>query len=129
MSNEFSKLTLAVDLDGTLIRSDLFVEGLIKRIFGAPWRTIEVISWLLRGRAWAKARIAEHTALDPASLPYNVEFVRWLQFERAKGRPMVLASAGDQTVVRAVAEHLGLFDGMHKPEVGEESPPTCGRLS
>jgi len=105
-------LPLAVDLDGTLIRGDLLVEGVLRLVFAKPWRVFAVAGWFARGRAYAKARIAEHTSLDPVILPYDECFVAWLKEERAKGRAIVLASASDERMVRAVADYVGLFDGV-----------------
>ncbi len=44
-------LPLAVDLDGTLIRTDLFVEGMVRLAFSKPWLLPSLVLWLMRGRA------------------------------------------------------------------------------
>lgn len=106
-----ARAPLAVDLDGTLIRGDLFMEGMLRLGFGRPLRVFALLGWLTRGRAYAKARVAEHAPCDPATLPYDQRVLAWLQEERAAGRTIVLASASDETMVRAVADHVGVFDG------------------
>lgn len=103
-------LPLAVDLDGTLLRTDLFIEGMARLVFGKPWKIPALIGWLTRGRAYAKKRIFAIFDVDPTTLPYDERVLTWLREERAKGRAIVLASACDRVAVDKVAKHVGLFD-------------------
>lgn len=108
MSEE--KPPLAVDLDGTLIHTDLFAQGMSALLARSPWRTPLLLAWLLRGRAYAKKRLAALFPVDPASLPYDQRVIAWLREERASGRRIALATAFDRAGAEAVAAHLGLFD-------------------
>ncbi len=101
---------LFVDLDGTLIRTDLLFESLLALIRRNPLYLVVIPCWLLRGRAWLKHQLARRAKIDPAGLPYNEEFLAWLGQQRAQGRPMTLISASNQSCASAVAEHVGLFD-------------------
>jgi 4-hydroxybenzoate polyprenyltransferase/phosphoserine phosphatase len=101
---------LVVDLDGTLIHSDLLWESLMLTLGRAPWLALLVPFWLLAGRARLKDRLAQRAALDPSALPYAEEVVAWLRSERANGRRLVLATASDRRLAQRVADHLGLFD-------------------
>ncbi len=101
---------LFVDLDGTLIRTDLLFESLLLLIRRNPLYLAVVPFWLLKGRAWLKHQIARRVEIDPAGLPYNAAFLAWLGDQRARGRAMTLISASNQRYVSAVAEHVGLFD-------------------
>ncbi|ANP46790.1 UbiA family prenyltransferase [Candidatus Viadribacter manganicus] len=103
---------LAVDLDGTLIRSDLFIEGMVRLAFSKPWLLPSLLLWLTRGRAYAKQRIFQIFDFDPAELPYDERVIGWLREERTKGRKIVLASACDRVAVEKVAEHVGIFDAV-----------------
>jgi 4-hydroxybenzoate polyprenyltransferase len=106
-----AKLTpLAVDLDGTLMRGDVFMEGMMRFLFANPLRLPKLIGWLMRGRAYAKARLEADAPTDPALLPYDERVVSWLKEERARGRTIVLATAADAASARAVADHVGVFD-------------------
>jgi 4-hydroxybenzoate polyprenyltransferase/phosphoserine phosphatase len=101
---------LCVDLDGTLLKTDLLWEsalGLVKRDPGA---LAKAPFWLLSGRANLKRRLAELAALDVALLPYRDEVLELIATERARGRRIVLVSAADETFAQAVAAHLGCFD-------------------
>lgn len=99
-----------VDLDGTLIRSDLLLESALAFLRHAPWRVFAIVSWALRGPSYVKARLAEHFDLDPAILPYRTELISYLQELKRNGRHLVLATASNERLARLVASHLGLFN-------------------
>lgn len=100
-----------MDLDGTLIRSDLLWECLCIFARSHPVRFFaEAPFWLLGGKAAFKARLAERVVPDASHLPYRPEVLDYLTRERAGGREIVLASASDEAWVRPVADHIGLFD-------------------
>nr|MBW4025439.1 UbiA family prenyltransferase [Pseudomonadota bacterium] len=122
---------LAVDLDGTLIHADLFVESALRFIMAGPFNILRLIGWLLAGRAVAKANLARLAPCNPADLPYDERVVAWLNEERASGRMIVLATAADQAEAQAVARHLGLFDAVlaSNGEVNLKSGRKAGWLS
>ena len=104
-------IPLCVDLDGTLIRSDLLVEGLLA--MGTDWRHWPLLARLLSGsRAALKQRVSHAVPIDPALLPYNEALLAYLREQKRRGRTLVLATAADEVSARAVAEHLGLFDAV-----------------
>jgi 4-hydroxybenzoate polyprenyltransferase/phosphoserine phosphatase len=103
---------LVVDLDGTLLRSDLFVESFFALVAADPLAACRTTLSLREGRARTKTLLAEQIQPDWASLPWNVEFLAFLKAERTRGRAIYLASASAGRYVQAVADHLGLFDGI-----------------
>lgn len=125
------QLPLAVDLDGTLIRSDVFIEDMLRFVVAGPWRVFTLIGWLMRGRAYAKAKLAELQPLDPTLLPYDERVLAWLREERANGRTIVLATASDERSAQAVADHAGVFDGVFASngEVNLKSSRKAERLA
>ncbi len=104
---------LYVDLDGTLIATDLLHESALRLARDAPPQALRLPGWVLGGdKAALKRRIAAHVAIDPAGLPYREEVVTWLREQKANGRRIVLATASDQKYADAVARHLGVFDAV-----------------
>jgi phosphoserine phosphatase len=101
---------LCVDLDGTVIATDLLWEGLFTLIRSRPLDLLRLPAWLLEGKAAFKRKIAERANVEAATLPYRPEVVEFLKREHEAGRRLVLATAADAKAARAVAEHLGLFD-------------------
>ena len=102
---------LVVDLDGTLIRSDLLVESAFAYVSADPLRIGRLLVTLPKGKAALKAEIASETAVEATHLPYDDRVLALVREARGAGRPVHLASASNERYVRAVAEHLGLFDG------------------
>ena len=100
---------LCVDLDGTLITTDLVWEHLARLLRRNPLMIFAVLWWWSRGRARLKAQLARRVKVDPATLPYQLEFIAWLRTQKAAGRPLVLATAADLHMALPVAAHLGLF--------------------
>lgn len=103
-------LPLYVDLDGTLIYSDLLFESFLLLIKQNPLYLFACAWWLLRGRGYLKAQIAQRVVLDATLLPYNEKLLAWLRGQHAAGRRLVLASASERGLVSQVADHLGFFD-------------------
>lgn len=103
---------LVVDLDGTLVRSDLLVESFFMLLSAAPLRALAALAGLYKGRAAFKTRIASEITLDLDALPLNDDMIAFLHAEKARGRRLYLASAADEAYVRAIAARLGLFDGI-----------------
>lgn len=109
MSTSPGERALCVDLDGTLIHSDLLWESFVAAIKQRPSTLLRLPLWLLRGRAHLKRQLAQSAALDVAVLPYREEVVSLVRGEYARGREVVLATAADASLAAAVAAHLGVF--------------------
>jgi 4-hydroxybenzoate polyprenyltransferase/phosphoserine phosphatase len=102
-------IPLCVDLDGTLIRTDVLWESLVRLLKQNPLYAFVLPFWLFRGRAFLKEQIAARVHLDVAVLPYCQPLVDFLRAEHNQGRRLVLATAADEQLARRVARHLGFF--------------------
>lgn len=100
---------LCVDLDGTVMKSDMLWESLLRLLRRNPFDLFRVLLWWTRGRACLKQQIAARTSVDPAALPYHEPFLDFLRAERSKGRRLLLVTASDRAVAEPVARHLGVF--------------------
>lgn len=103
-------LPLYVDLDGTLISTDLLWEALRALLRERPSSIALGPLWLARGRARLKGEWAERVRLPVDTLPYRADVLAYVDRARAEGRPVVLASASPRSWVEDVARHLGVFD-------------------
>ncbi len=103
---------LFVDLDGTLIKTDLLAESALALVKQAPWMIFVMPFWLLRGKAHLKARIAERVSLENDTLPLQNEFVAYLQAQHASGRTIHLATASDACLAQPIAKRLGIFQSV-----------------
>lgn len=110
MTSAASLPPLVVDLDGTLLLTDMLHESAVGLLRAAPLSVLRIPFWLGQGKAALKAELARRYAFEPALLPFNEPFVAWLREQRAAGRHLVLCTASDVRIAKAVAAHLGLFD-------------------
>jgi 4-hydroxybenzoate polyprenyltransferase len=103
---------LCVDLDGSVIRTDLLLECLLALVKRNPIYLLLAAVWWARGPAVLKAEIARRVQLDPTVLPYNTELLLWLRNEHARGRQLWLCTGSNERLAGAVARHLGIFSGV-----------------
>lgn len=101
---------LVVDLDGTLIKTDLLVETYICYVRINPVNLLKPLSWISKGKHILKANLANKVDMDVSSLPYNKEVIDFISHERQSGREIVLATASYHSLAEKVAQHLALFD-------------------
>jgi phosphoserine phosphatase len=104
-----SSVPLCVDLDGTLIRTDLLWESLLILLKKNPLFAFAVPFWWAKGRAHLKAQIASRVRLDPSYLPYHAPLLDYLRAEKAQGRRLLLVTASDAQLAQGVADHVSLF--------------------
>jgi apolipoprotein N-acyltransferase len=105
-----NQIPLVVDLDGTLIKTDLLWESLARLLRRNPFWLFPVLFWWTRGRALLKHKLAARVKIDPATLPYNELFLKFLREQNAAGRKIILATASDLQMAKPVADHASLFD-------------------
>ncbi|HEX3683634.1 MAG TPA: UbiA family prenyltransferase [Bryobacteraceae bacterium] len=105
-----SLLPLCVDLDGTLIRTDLLLESLLLLVRQNFWYLFWVPFWMFAGKAALKQRLAEKVCLDAAAIPYNKDLVEWVREQKRQGRRTVLATASNRILAAKVSAYLGCFD-------------------
>ncbi len=107
-----------VDLDGTLVRTDLFLESLLQLIRRNPFNIFQIILWILKGRSFAKERVANCVNLYVEHLPYQTQLLNYLREQKEQGKRIILATASHRLYAEQVATHLGLFDGRPAPAAG-----------
>ncbi|WP_040259770.1 UbiA family prenyltransferase [Pseudomonas massiliensis] len=109
---------LIVDLDGTLLRSDLLLETFLAYVRKKPTGVVSVLGWLRQGKAELKEGLALAAELDVAVLPYDPEVLGLIRQARREGREVVLATASHRTLAERIAAHVGEFDDVFASEQG-----------
>ena len=110
--NKISNLPLCVDLDGTLIYSDLLLESFLLLIKKKPLYIFLILYNFLKGKAALKAYIAKHININPSLLPYNTTFLRWVREQKAQGRNIWLCTASNEKLAHSISNHLNFFSGI-----------------
>ena len=99
-----------MDLDGTLLNTDMLWESLKDVARKRPWCGLLFPFWFLQGRAHLKQQVAARANVDIAALPFHHGFVDFLKQEKARGRKLILATASDQIIAEKIAARFDLFD-------------------
>ncbi len=107
-----TEVPLVVDLDGTLIKSDLLYESVLLFLRKNPLNIFLVIKWLFSGISVLKVKLSQRVIIDVESLPYNQSFLNYLRREFEIGRQLVLATASPIIYAQKVAEHLRIFSSV-----------------
>ncbi|WP_231700969.1 UbiA family prenyltransferase [Aliiruegeria sabulilitoris] len=110
---EIGSGVLAVDLDGTLLRSDMLFEcfwsGLGQDVRG----TLKAVHRLGHGKAQLKQALFEVASVDVSTLPFDENVIEYVKAWRAEGGRTALVTASTQPIAEKIAEHLGIFDEVH----------------
>lgn len=101
---------LVVDLDGTLIRTDMLQESTLVVLRNNPLHVFSLPLWLSQGKAQLKRTLASQFEFDPQLLPYNLELLTWLKDQRANGRRLILCTASEHAIASSISTFLGIFD-------------------
>lgn len=101
---------IAVDLDGTLIKSDILYDSVILFIKNHYLQFYMLFIWLFKGKAFLKAKLADIAYPSVTSLPYNEEVLQTLRHHKERGAYLVLATATYQSIADEISAHLGIFD-------------------
>lgn len=101
---------LVLDLDGTLLRSDLLFESLAAAAKRNPLVLIMGLWWLfVGGRARLKAELAQYAVPDSELIPVNDEVVRLAENEALAGRSVVLATAAHELLAFRIAKRFAFI--------------------
>lgn len=115
---------LCVDLDGTLIKTDMLFESALLLLKVAPWSIFLFPIWLLRGKANLKAQIARRTDIADLSVPFNEDVVDFVRDSRGSRKTLLITGTNEE-LAKTLVQHLNVFDEVHgstddRNLVGEE---------
>ena len=104
---------LAVDLDGSLAKTDLLHECFIKALYATPWILFLVPLWLLQGKTKLKQELTRRANLNVDSLPFDEDLIAYLEAEKAKSREIILCTGSWHTLAEQVCEKFSFFSGYY----------------
>lgn len=102
---------LVVDVDDTLLSTDLLVESFLALLASAPTDAFRALLRLRGGKADLKIAIADRIQFDWRTMPFDEDVLALIEQARRDGRPVYLASASDARLVQSLADHLGGIAG------------------
>ena len=112
MDIEFTDV-IVVDLDGTLLKSDMLHESFWSAL-GKDWRNpIRAIRALFNGRSALKEFLLGASDVDIGLLPYDAQIVAYVKAHRQRGGRTALVTATNRVFAERIARHLKIFDEVH----------------
>lgn len=116
---------LVVDLDESLVRTDLLYEQIFSFLKRNPLNVFIILKWIIMGGALGlKRNLAAVVYPKVEALPYRQGVLDLIKEKRRQNFVIVLASASPRVWVERVANHLGLFDHV----IGSEELNLKGKI-
>ena len=107
---EASSTPLIVDLDHTLIDTDLLFLSSLGVLTKSPWLIAHYFFWLWKGKGYLKDQLVKRFEINIPELPYNDSVISYIMKRKKEGSKIVLATASHKNYAFAVAKHLQIFD-------------------
>ena len=107
---ETNSLPLIVDLDHTLIDTDLLFLSTLGVLNKSPWLIVHYFFWLWKGKGYLKDQLVRRFEINIPELPYNDDVISYIMKRKKEGSKIVLATASHKNYAFAVAKHLKIFD-------------------
>ncbi len=118
MNNQSTDINipLVIDLDGTLIHTDLLHEGILILLKRNPLYIFKFLLWVLKGKVYFKNELFKIVKLRYDLLPYNKELLNFLQSESSNGRKLILATASLKSNAQEISKVYPIFDKLYGTE-------------
>ena len=107
---ETNSIPLIVDLDHTLIDTDLLFLSSLGVLGKSPWLIAHYFFWLWKGKGYLKDQLVRRFEINIPELPYNDNVISYIMKRKKEGSKIVLATASHKNYAFAVAKHLKIFD-------------------
>lgn len=104
-----SAYPLVLDLDGTLLRTDLLLEVALQYVKREPLGMFMLLVWACRGIACLKYQLAARTELAVDLLPVNEALVDYARAAAADGRTVIAATAANRDLATKVCARFGFI--------------------
>ena len=104
---------LSVDLDGTLIKSDMLFETFWSAFSNDLSIPLRALFALTKGKANLKSFLYSKSSISIKSLPYNQVVIDFINSHRKNGGQVALVTGSDQRLAYEISDYLNLFDFVH----------------
>ena len=100
---------LIVDLDHTLIDTDLLYESSIGVLKKNPLLIYLFPFWLAKGKGYLKDQLVKRFSIDARTLPYNQDVIDYIHERKKQNSPIILATASHRDYAFEVVKYLQTF--------------------
>ena len=106
-------IPIVCDLDGTLIKSDLFLESLLIYIKSNFFLIFNLVYQLLFNKLIFKAFITHRFPVNGKKIPINQELLDWLKLKKESGVDVFLVTGATKNSYEAIKDRLMKFTGVY----------------
>ncbi|ABL02348.1 conserved hypothetical protein [Candidatus Ruthia magnifica str. Cm (Calyptogena magnifica)] len=99
-------IPLIVDLDHTLINTDLLYESSMGVLNKNPLLIFIYPFWFLHGKGHLKEQLTKRFSIDVSTLPYNQNVIDYIKKRKKQGDKIILATASHKLYAFAVSNYL-----------------------
>jgi len=103
---------LLIDLDRSLIRTDMLLETVLAYLSANPLRIFRLLGWALKGRAHLKRKLAEAVEFDVELVPVHDGVAALAARASRRGRQVFLVTATDELLASRIAARFSFLDGV-----------------
>ena len=100
------KIPLIVDLDHTLIDTDLLYESSIAVIKKNPLLVFVYPFWFFKGKGYLKSQLVKRFSINAKTLPYIQTTIDYIIERKKQGSQIILATASHKDYAFEVAKHF-----------------------
>ncbi|MCX7909704.1 MAG: UbiA family prenyltransferase [Ignavibacteria bacterium] len=104
---------VCVDLDYTLISTDLLIEQITSFLKQNPLRIFLILIWLFKSRRFLKKKLSEYVNIDYQNLPYRTETIDYLLEAKRNNNKLLLVTASNQKIADNINNTLQIFDEVY----------------
>jgi len=101
---------LIVDLDGSLIKSDMLFESFCSALSEDFKIIFRILKYFFLGRAQLKNFLYKNSNIDIKTLPYNEKVIKYIKNHKKEKGYTVLVTASNYKFAEKISNHLGLFN-------------------
>ncbi len=101
-----NNIPLIVDLDHTLINTDLLYESSMAVLKKSPWLIFLFPFWFAKGKGYLKEQLVKRFSIDTRTLPYIQETIDYITERKKQGSLIILATASHKDYAFEVAKHF-----------------------
>ncbi len=99
-------IPLIVDLDHTLIDTDLLYESSMAVLKKSPWLILLYPFWFAKGKGYLKEQLVKRFSIDAQTLPYIQDTIDYIIERKKQGSPIILATASHKDYAFEVVKHF-----------------------
>ena len=111
MNKDFN--ILAVDLDETLVKSDMLLETFWSAFSQDLLIPFKSLLALTKGKANLKSFLYNNSSVNIESLPYNQIVIDYIKSHRQNGGEVALVTGSDQRLAYEISDYLGFFNKVY----------------